>query len=96
MAKGNKMTTLQIRISEKEKKQAMEVFDKVGINISTAIRTFIRKSISVGGLPFELNIYEQFGQAIDDCQEVSRENGNYKMSLEEINRIIDETRNKKK
>ena len=36
------------------KKEATELFNSLGLNMSTAINLFLRKSINEGGIPFEL------------------------------------------
>lgn len=46
---------IQARIDKEEKKKASKVFEKIGIDISTSIRMFLKKSIKVNGLPFSVN-----------------------------------------
>ncbi|KRL37602.1 type II toxin-antitoxin system RelB/DinJ family antitoxin [Liquorilactobacillus uvarum] len=48
-----------------DKKQAAEIFDSLGLNLSTAINIFIKKSIAEGGLPFEVKdpFYSEVNQA---------------------------------
>lgn len=46
---------IQIRIDKEEKKKASKVFEEIGIDISTSIRMFLKKSIKVNGLPFSVN-----------------------------------------
>ncbi|MFH0840757.1 MAG: type II toxin-antitoxin system RelB/DinJ family antitoxin [bacterium] len=54
---GNKtkeMTQIQVRIDAKTKEGARKVLDEIGLDISAAIKTFLRQIIMVGGLPYEL------------------------------------------
>ena len=44
--------TIQIRISEKDKKAAEKVFSSMGLSTSAAIKLFIRQTINRGMLPF--------------------------------------------
>ncbi|WP_056970890.1 type II toxin-antitoxin system RelB/DinJ family antitoxin, partial [Liquorilactobacillus vini] len=46
-------------------KRAAEIFDSLGLNLSTAINIFIKKSIAEGGLPFEVKdpFYSEANQA---------------------------------
>ena len=53
----------QIRIDEELKKQAMELFGQLGIDISSATNMFLRQCVLRGGLPFnvELPKYKGYG-----------------------------------
>jgi len=46
--------SISVKISQSDKKSATEIFDGLGLNLSTAISIFIKKSIAEGGLPFEV------------------------------------------
>lgn len=48
------MTTLQIRIDEKTKKDAKKVFDKVGLDMSSAIKVYLNQVVITQGIPFPL------------------------------------------
>lgn len=48
------MTTLQVRIDEKTKGSAKKVFDKLGLDFSSAIKVFLNQVIMRQGIPFEL------------------------------------------
>ena len=48
------MSNIQIRIDEKEKKAAKEIFEKIGLDMSSAIKLFIRQATLRKGLPFLL------------------------------------------
>ena len=47
-------TTLHLRLDEDLKNQASDVFEHLGLDLPTAIRIFLRRSIAVDGMPFEL------------------------------------------
>ena len=94
---GRKM--LQVRVDEETKRKASEIFNALGIDLSTAVRIFLLKCIAVGGIPFEMNINQSTINALSALEkmgEKSKELGNEKMTLEEINEIIDEVRKEKK
>lgn len=44
---------LQVRIDGDQKREAEELFERLGISIADAVRMFIVQSIEVQGLPFE-------------------------------------------
>lgn len=92
-------TMLQIRIDEDLKNQATAVYESLGIDLSTAVRMFLKKSVAVNGVPFELRNEQKKAEiraAIKEMNDISKANGNSEMSLEEINEIITETRKAKK
>ena len=49
-----KTANLNIRIDPKTKKGAEKLFSSFGITISDAVNIFLRQSLMVGGLPFEM------------------------------------------
>lgn len=46
------MTTLQIRIDEKTKKQAKKIFASLGLDMSTGIKLYLKQVMIRKGLPF--------------------------------------------
>jgi len=65
------MATLptQIRIDEEVKKQATELFSKLGLDISSAVNIFLRQSILHGGLPFEVKVPQYRPEVIEAMKE---------------------------
>ncbi len=53
MAK-NKQTTLQVRIDEETKEQAKLILGELGLDLSTAIKIFLRNIIITESIPLEL------------------------------------------
>lgn len=49
-------TSMNIRMDSEVKKQAEELFSKLGINMTTAINIFLKQSIREHGIPFELKL----------------------------------------
>jgi len=48
------MTTIQVRTPEKTKKSAMQVLEKLGLDLSTAINIYLVQIIAKNGIPFEV------------------------------------------
>jgi len=48
------MSNIQIRINEKEKKEAKKIFNRLGLDMSSAIKLFLRQATLRKGLPFLL------------------------------------------
>ena len=49
-------TNLNIRIEKTVKDQAEEIFNELGLNMTTAINIFLRSSIREHGIPFDLKL----------------------------------------
>ena len=82
---------LQIRIDKQLKSEVSVIFSNMGLDLSTAIRLFFKKSLKVKGLPFSLNEKDSdfdYISAMDNIfamqQEARKANPNG-MTLEQIN-----------
>ena len=49
-------TNFSVRMDSDIKKQCETMFGELGMNLTTAINIFLRQSLRVGGLPFEVRI----------------------------------------
>jgi DNA-damage-inducible protein J len=47
-------TNISIRMDSKLKEQADELFNELGMSMTTAFNIFIRQSLREGGIPFEI------------------------------------------
>lgn len=96
------MAVLQIRIDDELKREASMLFDELGLDLSTAIRMFLKKAVIEKGLPFDAKIDAaglRMLAALEEMQRISKENGNSEMTLDEINeeiRLAREERRKRK
>lgn len=48
------MSQIQLRIDEKTKKSAKKVLDKIGIDMTSAIKVYLKQIIITQGIPFPL------------------------------------------
>lgn len=48
------MSYIQLRIDEKTKKSAKKVLDKIGIDMSSAIKVYLKQIVITEGIPFPL------------------------------------------
>ena len=91
-------TLLQVRVDSELKNQAASIYDALGIDISTAIRIFLKRSVMDNGVPFSMTLSkgnskaEMAAEALKKLGEESIKNGTSNMTLEEINDEIDEAR----
>lgn len=92
---GDCITVLQVRVDDELKNQALAIYNAIGMDLSTAIRMFLKKSVMVGGIPFDTKIDDSTLKAIlavDNMRTISESNGNSNMTMDEINGIIKTTR----
>ena len=62
-------TNLNIRIDADLKKQSEQIFNELGLTMSTALTVFLRQTVRSNGIPFELRLYapnDDTLAAIDD------------------------------
>ena len=50
-------STIELQINEKLKEDAETLFEKLGLDLETAIRIFLSVSLDRGGIPFEVVLY---------------------------------------
>ncbi|MDA3925664.1 MAG: type II toxin-antitoxin system RelB/DinJ family antitoxin [Kiritimatiellae bacterium] len=60
-------TTISTRIDVEKKRQAEELFNELGLTLSTAINLFINEAIAYQGIPFELRRRGQKNQEMLDA-----------------------------
>lgn len=95
-------TLVQVRIDEELKNQAAAVYDALGIDLSTAVRMFLKRSVLVNGIPFDMTLPESMiknvkaEKALQDLSRAAEENGTADMTLDEINAEISAVRANKR
>ena len=52
-------TVIQIRVDNALKEKVTDVFDRIGIDIPTAVRVFFKAAVREQGLPFSTNVAEK-------------------------------------
>lgn len=65
-------TPTQIRIDETTKKQAVELLDGLGLNLSDAVNMFLKQVILHNGIPFEVKYPEFKPEVIEAMEEAKR------------------------
>ena len=69
---------LQTRVDTETKLEAESLFDSLGLDITTAIRLFLRQSINQQKIPFDIvppkyNFSEETLAAIDEARRISKD-----------------------
>lgn len=65
-------TPTQIRIEESTKKQAVELLEGLGLNLSDAVNMFLKQVILHNGIPFEVKYPELKSEVVEAMEEAKR------------------------
>ena len=94
-------TLVQVRVDDELKDQATAIYEALGIDLSTAVRMFLKRSVMVNGVPFEMTLPKSSykadiaAKALVDISNNANDNGTSEITLDEINAEIDAVRNNK-
>ena len=70
-----------IKIDEKTKKEAQELFKDLGLSLSTAINIFLKQAIREKGIPLYINSLpenSELAQAFEEAKQIKKNPSNYK------------------
>ncbi len=98
-------TLVQIRIDDKLKDDVSEIYEQLGLDLSTAVRIFFKRTVAENGIPFTMKLNcdnkrnlarkkvpEDVMLAMEAMSDSAEENGISDLSLEEINAEIQAVR----
>ncbi len=92
------MATIQVRVDDELKLEASSIYEKLGLDLSSAIRMFLKRSVSAKGIPFSMILDNEPYDANKAIQAMKNMNASAKsygiseMSLDEINEEISQYR----
>jgi len=99
-------TNISINIDRDLKDEADTVFNRLGMNLATAINIFIRQAVRQKKIPFEVSLYPEYKNddiSMSDAMAASEriwknsmQNGTDKMNFEEIDAEIAAARAERK
>lgn len=86
-------TVVQFRVDSELKTEAQNIFENLGLDLATAIRIFLKRSIKDKGIPFSMSektaqnyvSLEEGRKAFYALRDEAAKNGLQDMTLEEIN-----------
>lgn len=87
-------TLMQFRVDEELKAQAAAVCEGLGIDLPTALRIFMKRTVIANGIPFSMTLPREdykcsrAVRAMHAQGEAAKKNGTADMTLEEINAEI--------
>ncbi|HEU6834235.1 type II toxin-antitoxin system RelB/DinJ family antitoxin [Streptococcus pneumoniae] len=82
--------SISIRLDSEVKEQAQQVFNNLGMDMTTAINIFLRQAIQYQGLPFDVRLDEnrKLLQALTDLDQ----NRNMSQSFESVSDLMEDLR----
>jgi len=97
-------TNLTIRIDEELKQEAEVLFNKIGLNMSSAINVFFRKAVGSQSIPFELEAYDEDYHTriknrlenFSDLQKEAEAKDLTNITIDEVNDIVKSVRQEKR
>ncbi len=95
-------SVMQFRVDDELKAQATAVCENLGIDLPTALRMFMKRTVLVNGIPFSMTLPKQdfkvqrAVRALYEVSDMAQKNGTSGMTLEEINSEIEESRNQRR
>jgi DNA-damage-inducible protein J len=80
-------TSLTIRIDEDLKRDAESLFNRIGLNMSSAIHVFFRQAIGAQGIPFELKAYDDYQLKVKKSMQQAEEGKLITFTIEELENL---------
>ena len=98
-----KTTNLSIRMDKELKSEADQMFNEMGMNLTTAITIFVRQALREKKMPFESSLQNDKREQIrlnaintvDKMRKDAKEKGFDKITIDDINEEIDAVRTKR-
>ena len=83
-------TRMSIRLDSEVKEQAQQVFNNLGMDMTTAINIFLRQAIQYQGLPFDVRLDEsrKLLEVLTDLDQ----NRNMSQSFESVSDLMEDLR----
>ena len=89
---------IQLRIDERLKAEATDIYERMGLDLPTAIRIFLTRSVEERGIPFSMKLKsdnykaEAAVKAMREMSKAAETEGIADMTLDEINAEISAVR----
>lgn len=62
------MSQIAVRVDDKLKKDATEVFNELGLDMSTAVKLFLKQSVLTKSIPFKLTLDEYSKEEVEQAK----------------------------
>ena len=84
------MSQIAVRVDDELKKEATAIFNELGLDMTTAVKLFLKQSVLTKSIPFKLGLYEreyskeEVEQAKKDIQRLVKEKSNKKILINSL------------
>lgn len=85
-------TNINVRVDSTLKQEAEDLFNDLGLNLSSAINMFLRSAVMYDGIPFEIKRQipnAETKAALNEYEEMKKNPGNYRR-YETFDEVLDE------
>lgn len=79
---SNLTSVINVNVPTNVKKEANILFEKLGLNMSTAINMFLKKSIKENGIPFDLKLDNE--KELNETKEELRKMENHELEYKKF------------
>lgn len=62
------METISFRLEDREKEELKEIFEEMGLDLSTGMRLYVKRVLATRSIPFELKAISSFEQSVLDFE----------------------------
>lgn len=66
-----KTTNFSVRMDKQVKQDSEQIFQELGLNLTTAINVFLRQAVRTGGFPFEVKLEQPNKTTMQAIQEAN-------------------------
>lgn len=81
---SNLTSVINVNVPTNVKKEANILFEKLGLNMSTAINMFLKKSIKENGIPFDLKLDNDNEKELNETKEELRKMENHEIEYKKF------------
>lgn len=68
----SKTTTFSVRMDKQVKQDSEQIFQELGMNLTTAINVFLRQAVRSGGFPFEVKLEQPNETTLEAIREANQ------------------------
>lgn len=88
---SNNMSVINVNVPTEVKEEASNLFNSLGLNMSTAINIFLKKSIYEKGIPFDVSLKptKELSEAIEELKYIESHLDEYK-KYNDVDKMFDE------
>ena len=87
---ASNLTNVSFRIDSDLKKSADELFQELGMSMTTAFNVFLRQAVREGGIPFEINKYTPNAKTLNAIKEAEELNADPHKKTYPVNEALEE------